>query len=97
MWVGPGLLRGTVLHIDRFGNIQTNVQDRDLVIRESARCLIGKHTVRQFVRTYDDAPPNTPVMLIGSTGYLEVAVRNANAATHLKVAKGAVVEIEFAK
>jgi S-adenosylmethionine hydrolase len=97
MWVGPGLLRGVVLHIDRFGNVQMNVRDADLVVHDGAVCHIGKHTVREFVGTYDDAPPNTPVMLVGSTGYLEVAVRNGNAATHLKVAMGAVVEIEFTK
>lgn len=83
-----GLLMGRIIHVDRFGNCITNItQDHlreyglgpDIVIEIIDQQLDG------LFRTYSDGPTGIPMCLIGSSGHLEIAVRNGNAAQHLGV------------
>ncbi len=46
-----------------------------------------------MVRTYGDRPAGTLVALIGSSGRVEVAVVNGNAAARLSVGPGAAVRL----
>ena len=75
--------RAIVLHVDRFGNIITNVP---------ARALPQVHSVNQSpvrtVRTYDEAAPSELVALVGSHGRVEGAVRTGSAAQRLQVKAG---------
>ena len=50
------------------------------------RC--GVVTISRLVRTYGDAPPGVPVALVGSAGWLEIAVREGNAAHRLGLHRG---------
>jgi len=88
---GANHLLGMVIHIDHFGNIITNLQDRD-VRRMSAGLgsvlTIGPHRIARFVNTYAEAGPGEPVALIGSSGFLEIAVNQGNAAELLQVNRG---------
>ncbi|MDB9311641.1 SAM-dependent chlorinase/fluorinase [Spirulina sp. CS-785/01] len=76
-------IRGTVQYIDYFGNVITNIP---------AACLTGKswsvelpqQTLPQS-ETYSDRTPGHPVALIGSHGWLEIAVNEGNAATQLNL------------
>ncbi|MEQ1693264.1 MAG: SAM-dependent chlorinase/fluorinase [Gemmatimonas sp.] len=77
-----GSLEGEVLTIDRFGNAITN-----LVARGGTRVSIGGQQVR-VVRTYGDAAPGELVALIGSSGFIEVALRDGSAAAELKIRRG---------
>jgi S-adenosylmethionine hydrolase len=45
-------------------------------------------------RTYADVAPGAVLALVGSDGYLEIAVREGNAATHLGLGVGSVVEVQ---
>jgi S-adenosylmethionine hydrolase len=89
-----GLIDGEVLTIDRFGNAITNVLARD------ARTLMldvrGVTTTVPVVTTYAAAEPGMVVALVGSSGFLEVAVRDGSAEQRLGVMRGqrvAVVQI----
>jgi hypothetical protein len=81
-----GLLHGEVLAIDRFGNVITNLLTRDA----RGMVKIGGRAAR-MVRTYGEATRGELVALIGSSGFVEVAVREGNAAVALGVERGAVV------
>ncbi|MCA2990180.1 SAM-dependent chlorinase/fluorinase [Gemmatimonas sp.] len=81
-----GLLHGEVLTIDRFGNIITNLLTRD----SSGMVKIGGRAAR-LVRTYGEASRGELVALIGSSGFVEVAVREGNAAATLGIERGASV------
>jgi S-adenosylmethionine hydrolase len=80
-----GHLSGVVIHIDTYGNLVTDIRGED--VTPQTRFLAGGAEVR-LVRTYSEAPPNTPVAIIGSSGYVEIAVANGSAAHRLQAAKG---------
>jgi S-adenosyl-L-methionine hydrolase (adenosine-forming) len=79
-----GLLHGEVLTIDRFGNIITNLLTRDThgMVKIAGRAA-------RLVRTYGEAARGELVALIGSSGFVEVAVCEGSAAAALGVERGA--------
>jgi hypothetical protein len=85
-------LGGTIIHIDHFGNATTNVGAEQI---EGKPCYVGVAGVDigRVRRTYGDVPPGRPVALIGSSGLLEIAIRDASAASDLGLKAGDVVTI----
>ena len=80
-----GAVRGEVIAIDRFGNLITNV-----IARRAGRVEIGGVEV-ELRRTYADVRPGALVALTGSSGLVEVAVRDGSAAVRLGAGRGATV------
>ncbi|MFN8057853.1 MAG: SAM-dependent chlorinase/fluorinase [Vicinamibacterales bacterium] len=89
---------GTVVHVDRFGNLVTNVaaaQVKALAMVDTAGALVvtvGSRALR-VVRTYADGRPGEVVALVGSADEVEIAACGANAATTLGLGVGAAVRI----
>jgi hypothetical protein len=79
-----GGLQAAVLHVDRFGNITTNV-DLDAFtgllgpVEQCQLALDEGATPLPFVATYCEGPAGAPFLLWGSSGYLEIAVDRARA------------------
>lgn len=76
-------IRGTVIGVDRFGNVITDIED--LPFPPCAR--IGGVTIDRLERNYGDAGDG-PFFLIGSAGRLEISIRNASAAAALQLRAG---------
>jgi S-adenosylmethionine hydrolase len=87
-----GVLEGRVVHIDRFGNLITTVHVAQLRTRPRA-VRLGAASVTAHVRTYGEGAGL--VSLIGSSGFLEVAEVNGNAAAGLRAALGMPVTVEL--
>ncbi len=83
-----GALVGKVMRIDRFGNIITNIADEMLAGQARARIEIAGSSVNGIKQTYADVARGKVVALIGSSGHLEIAVRDGNAAQMLGVQLG---------
>ena len=82
-WQGDRLL-GHVLHIDRFGNVVTSVPAEALSgSREGVEVEAGGTKVRGLASSY--ATAEGLAALIGSHGYLEIALTNGSAAQMLGV------------
>ena len=75
--------RAQALHCDHFGNVISN-----LPIRALARIKQANGMRVRTVETYEDAPPNELVALVGSSGRIEFALREGSAAARLHVAPG---------
>jgi len=77
---------GEVIHIDDFGNVVTNIAASDLRrlgIKEGEELKMHvKENVltMRFCSAYGDAPPGTPLCIIGSGDFFEIAVNQGNAA-----------------
>jgi len=85
-------IRGEVIHVDPFDNLVTNLPaTRWPRIVAAGRLRVGAHDVTTLVRTYGDAAPGTPVALVGSQGFVEVAVVEGRADIRLAAAVGAPV------
>jgi hypothetical protein len=87
-WSG-GALRGEVVHVDRFGNLITNLRlaagaTPGAVVELDGRAL-------PLVATYGDAPPGALVALVGSTGRIELAVNGGSAAARTGAGVGRVL------
>lgn len=80
-----GGIQGEVITIDRFGNAVTNL----LALRGGQVQVAGM--TLDIRRTYADAPSGSPVALVGSSGLIEIAVRDASAATQLGLQRGSPV------
>jgi S-adenosylmethionine hydrolase len=95
-----GTLRGAVLRVDHFGNLMTNFTLEDLpeAMRQPgpAKFTVAGKPVKQFVESFAQGPAGEPVALVGSTGFIEVAVNKGNAARVLGVGRGAEVVLQIA-
>ena len=82
---GDGSIAGIVMAVDRFGNAVTNlVSWRGGVVEVNGRRL-------PIVRTYAEAAPGAPLALVGSSGLVEIAVRDGSAAVALRLQRGSEV------
>ena len=85
-------LTGTVVTIDHFGNLITNIEARHLeglvhpVVRAAGRDL-------PLRRTYSDVRPGDYLALVNSFGVLEIARAERSAAEGLGLARGAPVTV----
>jgi len=72
-----------IQHIDRFGNLITDLRPTPEALGQIEGAEVHGRPVSLLVETYADIPPDTPALLIGSGGYLEIAVRDGDA--HLEL------------
>lgn len=90
-----GGLEGQVLYVDRFGNLITNISQADLaslgVGLRSYQVHVGPLRVGVLRTTYGDVAPGEIVAIVGSTGMLEVAINQGNAAAQLRAAPGTII------
>jgi S-adenosylmethionine hydrolase len=86
---------GTVLKVDRFGNLITNLRAVDFpeVLNRPFTLLAGVTAVERLVNAYAEADPAEPVVIVGSSGYLEVVINQESAARALGCGAGAPIEL----
>jgi len=90
-------LVGEVLRIDSFGNIITNINEYQLNPAKKVKVKLPTLSVRlDFGKTYTQASHRRPIALIGSHGFLEVALNQGNAAQRLETKSGDIVEVTLA-
>jgi S-adenosylmethionine hydrolase len=74
-------LFGEVLHVDGFGNVITNIQEKELATAKTVHVKLPNLSLNlNFSKTYAQAKPQEPIALIGSHGFLEIALNQASAA-----------------
>jgi len=92
------VLSGEVLYIDGFGNVVTNISDRDMTLLHLRKCCSIKFNDCQLQieigKTYGQIKPHQFLALIGSQGYLEVAINQGNAAEKLGAKIGDKISLE---
>lgn len=89
-----GSIRGQVQHIDRFGNCITNVPSNMLRVDGPLVVRIAGHSIKGISQTYAAVKPGRLISVIGSSGFLEIAVSNGSAADQLSISVGDTVVIE---
>ena len=98
--LGKDEWEGTIVQVDRFGNLTCNVSARALDDILSAAdadrsdvVVVVAGVVAPLVLTYSDVPAGEPCALVGSSGRLEFAVNGGSAASILGAGRGAPVRI----
>ena len=96
-----GELVGKIISIDRFGNLITNIDSNSLTtLRQNdaenrLQIRISTHVISDLADTYASAAPSSPLALIGSRNYLEIAVNCGSAKRHFKAQKGDAVRVKI--
>ena len=85
-----GAIEGRVVHVDRYGNLITNIALDDVRVGRVTVELEGLR-VEGLSRSYEEA--DGVLAIVGSHGTLEIAVRNANAARQFSAGVGAKVRM----
>jgi len=102
-------IQGWIIHVDHFGNCITNISRQTLARRAhqpadtseetsewpSFKCFVGNTSLTNIQETYGHVAKGEPILLFGSSGFLEIAVNSGNAAELLDIRKGDAVNIIF--
>jgi len=94
-----GVMIGEVLHVDNFGNVITNIDEREIAsIRTKDMVnveLPNRKLKLKLCKAYGEAKLKEPLALIGSHNYLEVAINQGNAAAKFKIKLGDKIKLSF--
>lgn len=92
-------IKGVVLRADNFGNLLTNFTPEDapqLLAGSNFKLRVGNAEISKFAQTFGNGGPNEPVLILGSSGFFEVAVNRGSAAKLTGASRGAEVTLEYA-
>jgi len=78
---------GRIIYIDHFGNAITNVPAEAVAEHDGEYWMNGRY-LGSLRRTYSDVATGKALILVGSSGLLEVAVRDGSAARRLGLEVG---------
>lgn len=88
-----GSLFGEVLHVDGFGNVITNISQTE--VSEAKSVKVNLHHVSlslNCAKTYGESKPQEPLTLIGSHGFLELAINQGSFSEKYRVNPGDRIE-----
>jgi len=93
-------LSGTILYIDKFGNVITNIPNNELTgleIGTSIRIIVDGEKKYNGVlrRTYSEGKRNELLLLEGSHGFIEIAINQGDAANYLNCHIGSKIDLIF--
>jgi S-adenosylmethionine hydrolase len=85
------VVRGTIVAVDRFGNVITDVERARVPFAPFA-LRVREHTIDRMEENYGNAAPGA-FLIVGSTGCIEISVANASAAERLQLRRLERVEL----
>jgi S-adenosylmethionine hydrolase len=89
--VKDGLIQGSILAVDRFGNLITNLKPED--VPGFAKILAGQREITGIHESYGEGAAGEIFIVPGSTGYLEIAIKDGSAASILNLRSGAPIGV----
>ncbi|HOP46634.1 MAG TPA: SAM-dependent chlorinase/fluorinase [Desulfobacteraceae bacterium] len=92
------MLSGQIMRVDHFGNLISNIHEEDLqkFLRESKPVIrIGDIVIEGLSGTYSDAKTGDMLAIIGSSGFLEIAVNSGRASDKLAMEQKEIIGYEI--
>lgn len=97
--VMPGKIEGTIRSIDSFGNLISDIPADKLANvptdPEQVRIRCDEHETQGIFKTYGEQPAMTLLALVGSSGYLELAIVEENASMMLGIRAGTKIVVQW--
>jgi len=81
------IIKGEVIFIDNFGNLITNIEASEIPFVNFVVELSGTKSIKHF-RYYSEVSRGEILAITGSSGYIEISVREGSAAQILKARLG---------
>jgi hypothetical protein len=102
--VGENGAEGRVVHIDRFGNIITDILYKDVQTllaggtdASTVSVTLSGREIKRLKRFYAEAAPGEPGAIFNGNGALEIFLFKQNARTALSVKRGEVVRLAVSR
>lgn len=76
---GPGQWTGRILKIDHYGNIITNLRSDEWPPHTPLQVRVGGKTIEHWADNYAQMAPGQAFFVAGSSGYVEISIREASA------------------
>ena len=91
-----GIVRGEVIYLDRFGNAITNICAETLRSfgESSLYVFLARKLLCPIAVLYQSVPPGQPAAVVGSSGFLEIAVNRGSAARDLGLRVGDLLTVQ---
>ncbi|HNV87131.1 MAG TPA: SAM-dependent chlorinase/fluorinase [Candidatus Omnitrophota bacterium] len=85
---------GEIIHLDRFGNLITNISGKDVRNRPKAEMWLAGRKISRWGTHYAQGEKGVLMSLIGSGGRVEIGLPNGSAAakTHVRVGEKVVLK-----
>jgi len=87
-------ITGKIIYIDKFGNLVTNIAG-NMISKSISSIQVGRTTINCLSNSYVKVAVNQPLAIIGSSGNLEIAIRNGNAQQQLSINRKDIVKIKM--
>jgi len=93
-YVSKNEILGEIIHVDRFGNLITNVRIAGPGLARNSRNVSAisfprkRVSISRMCRSYAELGPVEPGIMVGSAGYLEIALFGQSASARLGIAQG---------
>jgi len=84
---------GQIIHFDRFGNAITNILKEAIGARSETHVWIAGRDLGPIKNTYSDVAKGDALAMIGSSGLLEISVRDGSAKTNLDLTIGRMIQL----
>jgi S-adenosylmethionine hydrolase len=94
--IKEGKLLGEILHVDAFGNLVSNIDEGKFFQFTRGRPFVirtRKKAIRSLKKAYWEGKKEEAIALFGSSGFLEISVKEGSAQKVLKVKRGDKIEI----
>lgn len=92
---GKRFWQGAVLKVDHFGNLITNfhIEEFPALRTRPFQLTCGQAALTELVEAFAAGAPGEPVLIVGSSGYVEIAANRASAAKALGCGAGSPVDL----
>ena len=93
-----GMIKAKVIHIDRFGNLASNIsQDlfNKVVADKTFSITVGGRKVQKLSLSYTESEDGEILALFGSSQWLEISLKDGNCQSALRVEKGAAIDVHI--
>lgn len=97
-WEGKAMI-GEIIHIDRFGNLISNItlehlrKFQEVTKRTNPLISIMHHSIKGFVKNYQEGDPQILGALINSSGQLELFLKESSAASAFQLSLNEVIKL----
>lgn len=92
------LMQGHVIHVDHYGNLVTNILERDFKILSKNRNYLIKfrnYGIKKVLKHYNETTGGDAFALFNDKGLLEIGIKEGNAAELLGMDYNSMVSITF--
>lgn len=86
--ITPEGIQGTVIYIDHFGNLITNIRRElfeSVVTDHPFEIVVNDMRIRRISKSYDESPRGSPLAIWGSETHLEISANLSSAAKQLGI------------